>query len=312
MDSSLQDSAFLALSFLSLFTPAQDPKVVLLRELGKRRYGPPRPAVDLAKESWEFGLLSASAYENSWAEQIATMAADTGEARKWQDLIESRWERWTDFPSDTLIASAEERGLYFDVYESRPTADKKRIAIAFRGTEGADWLDWRTNLRWCTRFIPKYRDQYSVVAEELVDEFARRLVERDLNRDDVEVITTGHSLGGGLAQQFAYALKTPDDMDVAIQPVTSVYAFHPSPVTGWFCVPKEFRDRNVEGLRIDRIFEHGEILAYVRLLLSLFYPPSAQAPSIREIRFNFVESKSSTTNHEIQDFALLLAGKAHD
>ena len=311
MESSLHDSALLALSFFAFLMPPQDPKDVLVRELGKRQYGPARPSDDLAKESWEFALLSASAYENSWAEQIATLATDPGEARKWQDVIEARWDRWTDFPSDALKASAEQRDLYFDIYESRPEADKKRLVIAFRGTDGANWLDWRTNLRICTRFIPKFRDQYSVVADELVDEFGRRLVERDLNSDDVEIVTTGHSLGGGLAQQFAYAFKVPEDLDTTLQPVSSVYAFHSSPVTGSHSVAKEDRDRNCKDLRIDRIFEHGEILAYLRLFLSLFSPPSALAPTVREIRFNFVESKSTTTNHEIQDFAMLLAEKAH-
>ena len=311
MDSSFQDNALLAFSLLSLVTPHQDSDKVLVREPGERNYGPERRAADLAKESWEYALLSAWAYKNHWAEQIATMAvADAGDAQKWENLINTHWERWTDFPSNALKADAEERGLYFDIYESRSPTDPKRIVIAFRGTEGTSWLDWRANLRWFTRFIPKFRDQYTVVSEDLVVEFTEQLIARNLNSDDVELITTGHSLGGGLAQQFAYALKAPEGSDASIQPVSYVYAFHPSPVTGWFSVPPEIRDRNAENLRIDRIFEHGEILAYIRLFLSKFYPPSAKAPAIREIRFNFVDSKSTTTNHEIRDFAIHLAQHA--
>lgn len=287
MDMSFQENGDLALSLLSLVTPHQKPEDVLVREPGERGYGPPRKASELAALSWEYALLSARAYEDSWAEKIADMAtASVGDAKRWRDLIDERWQRWADVPSDALQKAARKRGLYFDIYESLVPADTRRIVIAFRGTEGSSWKDWRANLRWITRFIPKFKDQYSVVAKELVDEFAREMVARGLNRDDVEIITTGHSLGGGLAQQFAYALTTPDDLNATIQPVSRVYAFHPSPITGWYSVVPAVRDRNIVNLQIDRIFEHGEILAYVRLLLGKLKPSSTSQPAIRIIRLD--------------------------
>ena len=313
MDIPSLDNAYLALSLSSLLMPYQDPKDVLVREPGQRRYGEARRASDLAKESWEYAMLSAQAYKNNWAKRMATMAeADVSDVKEWQAWIDEHWDRWTDIPSDDLRLYAKDKGLYFDIYESRSTSEPKRIVVAFRGTEFTSWQDWLTNIRWLrfTRFLPGYQDQYTVVAEKLVLEFARHVIARGLNRNDVEIITTGHSLGGGLAQQFAYALKVPDGMDATIQPVSYVYAFHPSPVTGWFSVPEEIRHRNAKDLRIDRIFEHGEILAYLRLLISQFYPPSVTAPAIREIRFSFVDSKSTIKNHSIEAFAKFLAKSA--
>jgi len=65
-------------------------------------------------------------------------------------------------------------------------------------------------------------------------------------------------------------------------------------------VEREVRETNAKGLRIDRIFEHGEILAYVRLILRYINPPSASDPSVREIRYNFVESINPFSSHSMR------------
>jgi hypothetical protein len=66
--------------------------------------------------------------------------------------------------------------------------------------------------------------------------------------------------GRWLAQQFAYSL--PPDPDVPR--LTRVFAFDPSPVTGFYSVPENTRNRNSQGLAIDRIYERGEILALLQ------------------------------------------------
>ncbi len=55
-----------------------------------------------------------------------------------------------------------------------------------------------------------------------------------------------------------------------------------------------------------RAFEHGEILAYVRLLLSYVNPPSAASPAIREVRYNFVQSSNPIKSHSIRFLACSL------
>ena len=84
-------------------------------------------------------------------------------------------------------------------------------------------------------------------------------------------------------------------------------AFDPSPVTGWSSVEKDTRIRNAAGLEIDRLFEHGEILAYFRLILSYALPPSAANPSIREIRVNFDQRPWTILNHMMDTLARGLA-----
>lgn len=113
--------------------------------------------------------------------------------------------------------------------------------------------------------------------------------------------STGHSLGGGLAQQFAYALP---DMQ-GVPRIQQVYAFDPSPVTGFFSVEKRLRDTNRKGLEIDRIYERGEILAIARSLTSLFWKPSAKAPAIRGVRYNLFYTCNPVAGHSMK----MLAGK---
>ena len=96
-------------------------------------------------------------------------------------------------------------------------------------------------------------------------------------RGRTQIVAIGHSLGGGLAQQAAF-------MDGKIR---RVFAFDPSFVTGYYdphVIP--VRDKNVQGLLIERIYEHGEILAYPRFALRQLVPPSACNPQIRTIQFN--------------------------
>lgn len=71
------------------------------------------------------------------------------------------------------------------------------------------------------------------------------------------IISAGHSLGGGLAQQAAYSCER----------IKRVFAFAPSPVTGFYSVKRRERRENKKGIHISRIFEHEEVLAYFRFAL---------------------------------------------
>jgi hypothetical protein len=290
---------------------------ILIREPGSRTYqvkqGP--ELVALAETLWEYAVLCENIYFGDWIR----------EGNEWRSLLKNEvklpsptpsnygaacvpgeragrlplpgWTFWSNFPSQELARKAQETGLYVEVWE-KTSSGKRTIAAIFKGTQSKSWRDWLSNLRWSwylvERFIPSYRDQYTVIAKsfgnEFVEEFIRRRYERSSN---VSIIAGGHSLGGGLAQEFAYSLPLHPD----VPRVSHVCAFDPSPVTGWYSVDKDVRTRNALELTIDRVFEHGEILAYLRLLLSYLYPPSASKPSIREIRVNFVSSWNFLTNH---------------
>ncbi len=114
-----------------------------------------------------------------------------------------------------------------------------------------------------------------------------------------KLFATGHSLGGGLAQQFAYSLP----LTPTVPRVHTVYAFDPSPVTGFYSVPVLLRDKNKWDLFIDRIYERGEILALVRSLTSLIYKPSRRHATIRGVRYSLFHNWNPIADHSIFQMA---------
>lgn len=166
-----------------------------------------------------------------------------------------------------------------------------QLVIAFRGSD-PEQGDWLTNLRWVTRFIPASYDQYDQVRDnidtwinESVDAYAATFRDPSVkgcaakppNNCPLEMVATGHSLGGGLAQQAAYASSGR---------IRRAITFDPSPVTGFYSVDKTERDTAKVGLVIDRVYEHGEFLAYVRLFMREVYPVSESDPTVYQLRFN--------------------------
>ena len=88
-------------------------------------------------------------------------------------------------PGTTDIA-----GLRYQVWENRI---ENKVIIALRGTRPLKWQDWYANLNFVTRYVPKVRNHYGQVASlipGLVDEILDRM------EPGVEIIATGHSLGG--------------------------------------------------------------------------------------------------------------------
>ena len=133
--------------------------------------------------------------------------------------------------------------------------------IAFRGTVGGDKGDWESNFHWILRAFPIY-DQYEQVRDHVGDFIGH--IERDncYRKGSTEIIAVGHSLGGGLAQLAAYSDRR----------IRRVYGFDPSMVTGFYSVDPPNRDRNVQGLGIERVYEFGEVLAYPRLIMLHYHP----------------------------------------
>lgn len=156
------------------------------------------------------------------------------------------------------------------------------MVVAFRGTDFHQSDDWLSNLRWVTRVLPIH-DQYEQ-AREHVDRMIDDAIAK-LGCTPKRITAVGHSLGGGLAQHAAYS-----QMPGKRVGISRVYAFDPSFVTGYGdrAIQGERLERTTKRLKIDRIYEHGEILAYPRLFLRLIVPPQACSPQIRLIRFNLI------------------------
>lgn len=183
----------------------------------------------------------------------------------------------------------------------------KQAMIVFRGTTSA--RDWFTNLRWLTvvpfralarlfgvnrmgwlrQFFPQINDHYDI-AKRYVPKLACGL-EQKYGR--IEISAAGHSLGGGLAQLAAYSSQS----------IKTVFAFNPSPVAGYFCVPRVERIKNQKGVYIARAYEKGEVLAFARLLVRPFKRlvtifGSRDGLEIEELRFNFV-ADDTLTEHKM-------------
>lgn len=159
-------------------------------------------------------------------------------------------------------------------------------AIVFRGTVFTEIDDWYSNLRWFTRINPFVYDQYDQVRDNIND------IVKSLG-SKVRIVATGHSLGGGLAQQAAYACNS----------VKEVYGFDPSPVTGYFSVDSDERARNEQGINIYRIYEVGEVLGYVRGFMRILSPIPKDNPKIVELGFNF-DHGSVVKQHSIDKLAV--------
>ena len=176
---------------------------------------------------------------------------------------------WTQSPDSLDVMDDAKTSLYFEVWE-KLAANPVEVAVAFRGTH--EWKDWWSNAHWITRFIPIGWDQYTLVRHEIFNVVTRA----KQRRPGASIRTTGHSLGGGLAQQAAYAHPE----------IKLVVAFDSSPVTGFQSVSQPARDENRQGIEIFRVYEYGEILAYFRTFLRGSLPLSLANPSLTEARFN--------------------------
>lgn len=202
------------------------------------------------------------------------------------------WQRLTVYPTDELPPrKLGDRGLRFALYyKDNGPQQPVMLTLAFRGTEFSSWPDWHSNLHW---FLPG-RDQYQVLRDitHQVIANSKAEVQQALQRpvDQWQIVTTGHSLGGGLAQLMAYKSRE----------INAAVVFDPSPVTGYYtCVEDEEVNCNVP---VWRVFARGEVLSYVRSLMRKGYRLSE---NITEIEFDGVAG-NIISKHSMPNFYQLL------
>lgn len=129
--------------------------------------------------------------------------------------------------SDRIYSCFDRDGLYYETYGlvdadqvERPDPRPRKIVIAIRGTENYEvWeqlRDWEANF---SAAMDKDPDQYRTARVQILPLIAH-LHE---TYPAVPIVVTGHSLGGGIAQQIAYASEH----------VHEAVVFDTSPVTNW-------------------------------------------------------------------------------
>ena len=286
----------------------QKPDEVVTREPGCRFLGQTKPAQPEAAIDLDYALLSQAAYGDI-ERSIAGKGESSVDAKK---ILESEgWSLWPDFPTKDLQAQMDAVHLRAEVWTNRT---KGRVVVAFGGTVFSNWKDWKSNLHW---FNPFQHDEYTLTVSKFGPQFADSFIGRKGQPgweflQDASIYSTGHSLGGGLAEEFAYSL--PLDRP-GVPRVTKVYAFDPSPVTGFLSVTSATRKENKTNLEIDRIYERGEVLAILRSITSVIHKPPAANPKVRQVRYNlFGNDRFGLTNsiagHSIEQLSAKLKAAA--
>jgi pimeloyl-ACP methyl ester carboxylesterase len=224
------------------------------------------PARQVARTFVDYAQLAALAYD------------DVRHGARYQG-----WEfvRTPDFVCPPGRICAGELGVQLWVLRSGGACAE--AVIAFRGTIFSSADDWFANLHWLHRLTPlaDYYEQARLHIGTLVAVAERMGCSH-------RIIAIGHSLGGGLAQHVAYAHPR----------IRVVYAFDPSFVIGSTDFGLLGLPIHSEGRLFDYVYEHGEVLAFLRFIGRLFHPYPGCNPRVRTVRFNTI-SGSIFSQHRI-------------
>lgn len=231
---------------------------------------------------------------------VAAQAADSNPDFGMPYGRDGRWTRWLPATTSGAVTPClGASGLYFETYiYTQTTGRTTEAVIAFRGTEnrsGQYLSDWGSNIAASLGLEPK---QYQLAAQH-IPQIVQGL-QKEFNTQDhkIQIYTTGHSLGGGLAQQAGYLSRD----------IQAVFTFNTSPVTNWSKLRMRGAVQNNYPI-IYRIYHGGEILEKVRFVSTSF----TQARYNRhDIGLQFVdEQRASFKGHSMQiiacNFAKLIA-----
>jgi pimeloyl-ACP methyl ester carboxylesterase len=182
-------------------------------------------------------------------------------------------------------------GLSFQVWARlRPpyseTASCSEVSIAFRGTVnssfGAFFSSWASNLHIIDRKagVDDEYDQLGRNIQSIIKTIQTLDCYKRARRP--QIVSVGHSLGGGLAEFFA--LRNP----IGSHPrIVKVFTFNTSPIAATDLIDKTTLDANAKRLVIDRINQQGELLSILPLIRRVQQVPARNCkPLTRIVQFN--------------------------
>jgi pimeloyl-ACP methyl ester carboxylesterase len=188
------------------------------------------------------------------------------------------------------------------------------VSIAFRGTVGFNLADWISNADPVSGY---FTDDYYRQLRRNIGAIVKKITNLDCYksaRHRPQIVSVGHSLGGGLAQFVALANNKSTGPRIA-----KVFAFDPSPVTGASLVDKDILSRNVRRLEIDRIYESGEVLDKIRKIAARFapsstFPPSSSpcGPLVRTVIYEAFRAPNSVELHNMASLAAQTVQLSYD
>lgn len=258
---------------------------------------------------WPYAWASLSAYLHKEDGKELDITPECPEPHEFLGRT-MKWDLWTELPRVGSMSTPKndlERRLHEVHLRAEVWSNKEAntVIVAFGGT--ASLVDWWANSRWFS--FSDEPDAYDVVSDHYLPAFvsafkARANTEAWLKT--ARVVSAGHSLGGGIAQRFAYSLGR----NYEIPTVKEVYAFNSSPVSG----KRETDMINAKGMTIYRIYSRGEILAGVRSILQLMNPMNIRNEGQRWVDVRYAGNWSLKTllptgwvdAHGMQDLACFM------
>lgn len=248
-----------------------------------------KPISQASTQHWPYAWASMAAYQydqelmlaDNSAQQKKKVYADGCPESPAEFLGNQGWRVWPEIPllgdQSTLGRAMMKVHLRAQVWENR---SRNQIIVAFGGTNGI--VDLEADMRWLEMPFGIPKDQYTVLFNDFVPAFrsvfeARKSSQQGAWMSSANIVATGHSLGGGLAQGFAYASSK------AGVKVTDVVVFDPSPVSGKLQV--DDWQSVAPSIKIQRIYHRGEILAILRAGFNSALPPKAGNAVFTDIRY---------------------------
>lgn len=272
---------------------------VYFKEPEESKFNSKTDAAVRGREDLIFAWLSDAAYGNTKSGKKSKDATPSDCPISQDALRANGWKPWPGFPDEKMRKRLESSSLRVEIWIRDGVWPA--VAVSFGGTDFTNLDHLKANFRWINQNEDDaYFEIQHYLAPAFIREYKKAIALPEWSfLENAPIYTTGHSLGGGLAQQFAYSLPEDDK----VPRVTKAVVFNTSPVTAYETLAARLRSANAENLEIDRIYERGEILSPIRAAASSIYAITAKSPRIKTIRYSLFSVFNPIEAHKIGPFA---------